>query len=65
MRNADGMGGIDGLDGVDADDLESRLVEEEGLEGLDDERGLEETLEKLGFGGSLRSLFRIVRQRSC
>ena len=55
MRNADGMGGIDGLDGIDADDLESRLVEEEGLEGLDDERGLEETLEKLGFGASFTS----------
>lgn len=36
----------------DEGDFEGRLGLEEDLEGLNEERGLEETLEKLGFGVS-------------
>ena len=37
-------------DGNGEEDFEARLEMEEGLEGMNEERGLEETLEKLGFG---------------
>jgi hypothetical protein len=37
----------------DEGDFEERLAAEEDLEALGDERGLEETLERLGFGMSV------------
>ncbi len=40
--------------------FEDMLAEEEGLEGLGEERGLEETLEKLGFG-MLGALFESLK----
>ena len=40
------------------DDFEGRLAEEEDLGGLGEERGLEETLERLGFGECSTCIFR-------
>jgi len=36
------------------EDFEERLAAEEDLEGMGGERGLEETLERLGFGMSIK-----------